>query len=292
MAAPEPLLRIGEVARRAGIAPATLRAWERRYSIVEPTRTESGYRLYSEADERKLRKMRMLIEDGVAPAEAARRLAESTPSQERADPLQLDRLHSDLHEALLDFDVRRSGELLDLAMDGRDPVAFVEQVAIPVLREIGSGWERGEVSVAQEHFASNLVRARLSALAGPWGQGSGPRALLACPPGERHDLGLMGFGIALNDLGWRIIFLGADSPHESILGAAASAKPDWIVIGLTRPPGINLPPEFTEQLAEHAPVAIGGRGTSRELAEELGVELVGKTVSEAARALVKAGSPG
>ena len=95
-------------------------------------------------------------------------------------------------------------------------------VVLPYLRDLGERWARGEASVVQEHFASNLLRGRLFALARGWERGTGPAALLACAPGEQHDLPLIMFGLALRAQGWRVIFLGADTPLASIAEAAAS----------------------------------------------------------------------
>ena len=96
---------------------------------------------------------------------------------------------------------------------------------VPYLRELGERWEHGEVSVAQEHFASNLVRGRLMALARSWDRGAGPRALIACAEGELHDLPLLSFGLVLRGHGWRISYLGADTPVASIVDAAMTLTP-------------------------------------------------------------------
>ena len=86
-------------------------------------------------------------------------------------------------------------------------------------------WERGEASIAQEHFASSVLRGRLLGLARGWGLGFGPVALLACLPGEQHDLGLIAFGLALRARGWRIVYLGSDTPIETIEETSRPARP-------------------------------------------------------------------
>ena len=95
---------------------------------------------------------------------------------------------------------------------------------------VGERWERGEAIVAQEHFASNLLRGRLANLARGWGNGHGPTALLACPPGEEHDLPLLAFGIVLHRNGWRISYLGANTPLEDLTRTAAELQPDLVVL--------------------------------------------------------------
>src|SRR4030095_13721315 len=95
---------------------------------------------------------------------------------------------------------------------------------------LGERWATGEVSVAQEHFASNLLRGRLLGLAQGWGQGRGPRAILACVPGEHHELGLLVFAVALRRRGWRITYLGTDSPIEAVADLSLSLVPAVVVL--------------------------------------------------------------
>jgi MerR family transcriptional regulator, light-induced transcriptional regulator len=136
--------------------------------------------------------------------------------------------------------------------------AILSEVVMPYLRELGDRWERGEISIAQEHFASNLLRGRLLGLARGWGRGDGPRALLACPEGERHDLGLIAFGLALRERGWRIDYLGPDTPLESLEEAAQRTGPSVIVVSAVR----SEPLEQLGALAARHRVVIAGAGAS------------------------------
>ena len=159
-----PLLRIGELSRRLGISDHVLRAWENRYGLLQPVRSPGGFRLYSEADERRIRRMQAYLADGLSAA-----------FDEPAAQAVLDRL------------------LADLSVP-----AVLRDVVLPYLAELGERWQRGTASVALEHFARNVIRGRLAGLARGWGSGHGPQALLACPPGELHDVPLMVFGIVLH----------------------------------------------------------------------------------------------
>ena len=107
---------------------------------------------------------------------------------------------------------------------------FLEGLVLPLLREVGDRWERSEASTAQEHFASSLIRGRLLSLGRGWGSGSGPLAMLACPSGERHDLGLVSFGLLLHERGWRIAFFGQDTPAVSLADTARFAQPEAVVV--------------------------------------------------------------
>ena len=102
---------------------------------------------------------------------------------------------------------------------------MLSEVILPFLHRLGVRWAAGRTSVAQEHFASNVIAGRLRSLARGWGQGVGPRAILACPPGELHDLGLLCFGLVLREHGWRITYLGADTPIATSPTCSASSPP-------------------------------------------------------------------
>jgi|SRR5581483_7634408 len=240
------MFRIGELARRTGTTADLLRVWERRYGLLQPQRTQGGFRLYDEEDAARVQRMQAHLARGLAAAEAAR--AALADSQRP----------SDLLPALLDLQEERAHELLD-GLFGRFTVESVlRDHVLPALREIGERWARGEVSVAQEHFAANLLRGRLFALARRWDQGVGPRALLACAPGDVHDLPLVAFGLALRGRGWRILFLGADTPLDVLTATARAERPDLVVLSST----LAEPAAAVEELsalAAAAPLALAGR---------------------------------
>ena len=126
-------------------------------------------------------------------------------------------------QALDRFDDAGAQAALDRLIGALSFETVAREVILPYLRELGDRWERGEASVAQEHFASIVIRGRLLALARGWDRGTGPRALLACAPGEQHELGLIVFGLALRQHGWGITYLGADTPIETLGGGRSSS---------------------------------------------------------------------
>src|SRR4051794_16057419 len=184
------MVRIGELSKRTGVSPELLRAWERRYGLLRPSRTEGGFRLCSAEDEARIRRMQAHLREGLSAAEAAR-LAATEPGAETV----ADHDHG-LLDALLALDETHAQSVLDTLFSELTPEAAIRGTILPALRAIGERWEHGAASIAQEHFASNLIRGRLLGLARRWDQGVGPRALLACAPGELHDLPLIAFGIA------------------------------------------------------------------------------------------------
>jgi MerR family transcriptional regulator, light-induced transcriptional regulator len=257
-------LRIGEVARRTCSTPEVLRVWERRYGVLRPARTAGGFRLYSEDDVARVLRMRELLDQGVGTAEAARAVLEADVG--RPDSASG---RDDLLAAIVAFDEPTAQAVLDRLLDERTVESVLRDVVLPVLAEIGHGWEHGTYSVAQEHFGSNLLRGRIVAIGRGWSQGVGPRALLACPPGELHDLGLVVFGVALNRLGWRIAYLGTDTPLETLAGAATAVDPAAIVLAHTWR-GEALAARGLREVAKRFPVFVGGAAVDAATAARVG----------------------
>src|SRR4030095_16056010 len=156
----------------------------------------------------------------------------SGPPQD--EPL-LQRRAQELREALNDLDESAAQSALDSAFAEFAPEIVLSNLVLPYLHELGERWASGDASVGQEHFASQLLRGRLLGLARGWDRGAGPRALLACAPGELHDLGLIAFGLALRARGWRITDLGHDQPTETLAETARSLGPEAIVISAASP---------------------------------------------------------
>jgi DNA-binding transcriptional MerR regulator len=279
-------LRIGELSRRTGVSPELLRAWERRYGLFEPARSPGRFRLYSDADLARVEAMKAQLERGLSAAEAARMVlaAPAAPSV-AVSATAVDEPTRALRAALDAFDEPGANAAIDRLLASLSVESFLRDVVVPLLRELGERWERGETTVAQEHFASSVLRGRLLALARGWGRGHGPHALLAAPPGELHDLGLLVFGLALRNQGWRVTFLGADTPIDTIADAARRMRPDLVVLATLMHSRLGLQGDAVRELAREWRVAISGDGTSEELAASLGTEYVAEGPIEAAERL-------
>jgi len=276
---PTALLRIGELSRRLGLSDHVLRAWERRYGLLRPVRTAGGFRLYSAADETRVRRMQALLAEGVSAAEAARQaLAEDSLDGSSGDRGAgrdaLSDARDALDRALLDLDEPAAQAVLDRLFTSFTVETVLRDVVVPYLHDLGERWERGTVSVGQEHFASNVLRGRLAGLARGWGHGHGPRAILACPPGELHDLPLLAFGIVLNRNGWRVGYLGADTPVGELLRTAGDARADLVVLAATTPDRFDGLARPLGRLARTVRLALGGRGATPALARRVGAELL------------------
>src|SRR5689334_23630634 len=275
-----PLLRIGELSRRLGVSDHVLRAWEARYGLLQPVRSAGGFRLYSEADALRVRRMQAHLADGLSAAEAARAvLGQDSRADGRAGgtgrvPTTETELSGVLRQALDAFDEPAAQAVLDRLLSDLSLTAVLRDVVLPYLTELGKRWQRGTASIAQEHFASNLLRGWLAGLARGWGNGHGPRAVLACPPGELHDLALMAFGIVLNRNGWRIDYLGMNTPVEELARTVDARPPDLVVLAATLPE--NLEPHATQltALARRAPLALAGAGATPQIAAAVGARLL------------------
>ena len=286
-----PLLRIGELSRRLGVSDHVLRAWENRYGLLQPVRSPGGFRLYSEADEWRIRRMQAYLADGLSAAEAARAALSgdaSTPPGQPAGPPRAasagDGLSAALRQALDAFDEPAAQAVLDRLLADLSVPAVLRDVVLPYLAELGERWQRGTASVAMEHFASNVIRGRLAGLARGWGSGHGPQALLACPPGELHDMALMVFGIVLHRNGWRIGYLGANTPVEELERAIDASHPDLVVLAATVPETLEpLRPELAS-LARRAPLALAGAGATAQTATAAGARLIGGRPGDRGRA--------
>jgi MerR family transcriptional regulator, light-induced transcriptional regulator len=262
-------LRIGELSRRTGVSAELLRAWERRYGLLHPTRTGGGFRLYSLADERRVSLMRTHLQRGMSAAEAARlTLTETDGGTPDDDEPALRRRAQELRQALDDFDESSAQRALDSVLAEFSTETVLTDLVLPYLHELGERWASGEASVGQEHFASQLIRGRLLGLARDWDRGAGPRALLACAPGEQHDLGLIAFGVALRGRGWRITYLGQDTPLETLAESARSLGPVAIVIASVSPDRLSRSQAKLRRLAGVAHLWLAGPGASEALAQK------------------------
>ena len=276
------LLRIGELSRRTGVSPELLRAWERRYDLLKPTRSAGGLRLYGADDLDRVTRMQQHLAEGLAAAEAA------TLASEHAGPAESLAFDSasarhELGAALEAFDEAAAQTILDSLLSSTTLDSMLADVVMPYLHEVGERWESGEISVAQEHFVSSVLRGRLLGLGRGWGRGFGPRALLAC-------LGLISFGLALRTRGFRIAYLGGDTPVESVVSAADAVDPEFVVLSAVNAKSFRKLVRELRALARNHRTCIGGAGAGEAEAKAIGATLLsGSPVEEAERLAQVAG---
>src|SRR5690349_1233083 len=213
--------------------------------------------------------MQQALHEGLSAAEAARVALEAAPSPS-SDHLMEDATER-LMSAIMSYDEAAVQAALDDGLAAFGLEAFVRDLVLPTLTAVGRGWEQGSVEISQEHFASNLIRGRLLSLARLWGRGAGPLALLACAPGERHDISLLAFGLILRSYGWRILFLGADTPLSTIQETARTTAPAVIVLVTFDTALVETEGTALRRLARIAPLFLSGPGAPRELTGRLRV---------------------
>ncbi|MBA3476042.1 MAG: MerR family transcriptional regulator, partial [Actinobacteria bacterium] len=186
-------LNIAAVARRTGIGADTLRKWERRYGVLRPNRTTGGQRRYDERDVARVEWLRDRLADGFRISEAAALLADDAATAASST--------SDLRDAIIaavsDPDSRQLTALVEQAFTLHDVETAVEEIVAPALRAVGDRWREGTECIAEEHLLSEAVRSRLRVLLADRRHAVRGTAVLACAPGERHELGLLALAVLL-----------------------------------------------------------------------------------------------
>lgn len=234
----EKVLRIGEVSRRTGVTVETLRAWERRYGVLDPDRTEGGHRLYGDRDVGRVEAMQRLLDDGWSAAAAAREVLRHPAMPGAVRPLSgahpIEELRARLNDAFTAYDAGAADAVLDDVFARLDVPAALDEVILPVIRHLGDGWEDDPQIIAREHFASNAIRPRLMRLLGR-SHGLRNRVILAAAPEhEEHDLGLLAASVAAADGGWTVHFLGYRTPTTAIARAGETSQPNVLLLGAVR----------------------------------------------------------
>ncbi len=211
-------LNISALTRRTGVPADTIRKWERRYAVLQPARTAGGQRRYSELDVARVEWLKARLEEGYRIGEAATLLGSGYPVV--ADTS--DELVSALVEATVRSDVNGLARLVEQALSANSlEESFVQSLA-PALVEVGSLWKRGQIGIAQEHLVTGTVRAGLQKLLSDPRSGLRGTAVLACAPGEQHEIGLLMLAILLRADGWQVAYLGADTPYADAITLASA----------------------------------------------------------------------
>ncbi len=244
-----PVYTIKTVVQETGIAPATLRAWERRYGVLSPGRSEGGYRLYSERDIATLRWLKSQVDAGVSISRAValleiRHRAGEEPELEveragyQVSPAENARSTAAIVEELIEtlslFQEPHAEAVLAEAFALYPVDVVAEEIITPTLVEIGERWHRGEASIVQEHFATAFLRRRLTALFHAYPQPlTGPLAITGSGPSEWHDVGILLVSLALRRHGWRVIYLGQNVPADHLLREVRKLRPDMLCLSVT-----------------------------------------------------------
>ena len=234
----EPLFRISVVAEMVGLSENLLRAWERRYKIIEPRRTGAGYRAYSTSDVELLRRVKQMVQQGVSISEVVPMLPalrrELKIGREFAAAVDGPRIEHWMN-SILDA-ARRDQQpeifsVLDEALATISPVAALELLIVPLQRAVGEMWHARQLSSAQEHLITHALRSRLlSLIQGGVMTPSRRHAVCACLPDEDHEIGLLGAALRFRDAGFRVTYLGARTPVDELAELVKKLEPEVVAL--------------------------------------------------------------
>lgn len=241
----DPKYTIKAVSERTGVRPVTLRAWERRYDLLDPDRLENNYRLYSERDIQVLRWITHRLDDGLSISNAVREYKnlrengiwpEALPSVLPPEPSKSPRFSPEvysnkLYEALIKHNETQAKEILDAVQSMFDLKTIFFEIMSPCLYEIGEAWYRGEIRIATEHFASAFIRGILMKLLQAFPvYSSAPSIMVGCAPEEFHEIASLMLAVLLRREGYQVEFLGPDLPVDDLVLYAGDVSPDMIIL--------------------------------------------------------------
>ncbi len=226
------------VAQETGVPADTFRAWERRYGVPRPQRTDGGHRLYSERDIATIRWLRDRTAEGLTISQAIALMSDGNETNLAwlntavdTEPHTWERLNSRLFDALADFDATRAEQIMGEAFALYPLEDVFVKLVHPTMVQIGDQWHDGKVSVAAEHFATQFIRRKLASLLNTYNITDGRGMIVVgCAPSEQHDLGVLMLSVFLVRHGWQVIYLGPEVPMKDLLNAVHHLHPDMVCL--------------------------------------------------------------
>jgi DNA-binding transcriptional MerR regulator/methylmalonyl-CoA mutase cobalamin-binding subunit len=288
------LFPIRTVSELTGVNSITLRAWENRYGLIEPIRKESGHRLYSQQHIDLINRVVGLMDRGM-------RIGQIKPFLDAANNRTADqdsapisdtwrRFEDGMISGIIRFDEAALENIYNEALSNHSIETVTRRLITPLLVELGKRWESGLGTAAEEHFFGFYLRNKLGARFHHRKINQrGPKLLMACLPGERHEIGMLQFALVVNEVGYRPVVLGADMPLAELEPAAAKIGADAIVLS-----GILTPAKqvLSEQLpnlssAAHVPILLGGQVSINAMDDlkRMGIEPLGTDLDTGLRKL-------
>lgn len=250
-----------------GIQPGTLRAWERRYNIVEPIRNESGHRLYTDQHVSILRWLIAKLDKGFTIGQAVGLLEKGMFSEETTSGLINENkrisLLKELESGLLNFDESKANRSLDEAFSLFSVDVVMISIITEVLKRVGDKWEKGEITVAHEHYASQYLRTRIGMIFHQIHiEGILPKVVAVCGPEEKHELGLLIFTLYLRKKGYDVIYLGTGIPKNDVEVVVKQVQPRFLAFSCTLEENLSNTFSFIQDLKStftELKIGVGGR---------------------------------
>ncbi|WP_078428519.1 MerR family transcriptional regulator [Alkalihalobacterium alkalinitrilicum] len=212
---------IKAICQMLGIQPGTLRAWERRYNVIEPVRNHAGHRLYTEEHVAILRWLIEKVNNGFTIGQAVGLLEKGNIAFDISVDMQKEdyseQLADQILDALLQFNEKKAHDLMNQAFSLFNVEKVTIEILGPLLVTIGDKWEKSEITVAHEHFVSSFLRTKISNIFHSFPvDGYLPKVVAVCGPEEKHELGLLIFTLFLRRKGFEVIYLGSGIPERDV----------------------------------------------------------------------------
>lgn len=264
--------QINAVSDLTGVPPATLRAWERRYGVPTPSRTSTLYRLYSQRDVERVKRMQALVDEGVAPSQAAKEVLSAASDEPTVEVLESSEAAyraaiARIVKAATEMDTVEMQSALGRTLLMEPGLTVFARVLRPAMVEIGALWHAGKLSVASEHLATHAIAATVWDLVRTTSVPAGaPVVLLACFPEEQHLLPIHGVALELATWGYRPVVLGARTPLTAVARAIETISPALVGLSTTVPPaslgeGRDLVDAYGD-ICRNVPWLVGGRAAN------------------------------
>lgn len=296
---------IKTVTTQTGIRAVTIRAWENRYGLLNPQRSENRYRLYSERDVAILRWVKSQVDQSISISNVVRDLKSmlargdypevlpSITSRARAyQPVPPEKMANDLFIMLSKHDETGATDILKQANAMYDLTTVCVDVIGYTLIAVGDAWHRGEMRITDEHFASRFLQGKLINLLQAYPNRRGaPLILMACAPDEQHEIGCLMMSVLLRHDGYRVEYLGPDLPLDDIVDYAKQEHPAMICMSATMEDSALRLQKMNEKLGRIKPKPIFGYGgqafiTKPSLRDVVAGSYLGDSVTEG-RAIIE-----
>jgi DNA-binding transcriptional MerR regulator/methylmalonyl-CoA mutase cobalamin-binding subunit len=265
--------------QRTGLSTHVIRAWEKRYAVIEPARTETNRRLYSEQDIEYLTLLRQLTSAGHPISSLAglplselkkmlgaehRAVKDEDPSA-REDQSETARILLDQTlQAVRNFDVEVFEKQLNAAALQLPQPILIHELINPLVDRLGEMWRDGLIRIMHEHMATAVLMpflARLRATTRP--DSKAPLILVTTPLGQKHEIGALIIAVLAASEGWRVMYLGADLPAEEIAAAALDRRPKAIALSIVYPANDPYLSEelhnLKQSISADVKIIVGGR---------------------------------
>jgi len=285
----EGLLPIRTVSILTGVNAVTIRAWERRYGLITPQRTPKGHRLYTHQDVEHIKQIVELLKQGISVGHV-KPLLDQSPDDASTQPATDDGdSWKHYQDSMLDAIEKFDEPALDSSYNDAlslYPVDIVNQrLTTPLLRLLGERWSLREAGVAEEHFFSVYLRNKLGTRIHHMNQRShAPVLLLACLPGELHEIGLLFFALSAISNGYRVLILGANTPLQQIPAVLERKPCAGVILSSSAKPARGVIDSGLPELASHisVPVFVGGKAAEshRKALEGSGIICLGENITD------------